>query len=270
VVKKQGDEIMLKEKYEFSELVDIMAFLRSSKGCPWDREQTHESLKTYLLEETYEVLETIDNNDKKNMREELGDLLLQVLFHSRIAEENGDFDINDVITDISRKMIMRHTHVFGKDKADTAEEVLDKWEAAKKKEKGIAKHTNILRNVPKNLPALMRSYKVQQKAAQVGFDWDNVKDAFKKVYEEINELNDVYRSKNVERIVDEMGDVFFALVNVCRFLNIQPEFALNQTINKFIERFAYIEKESTKKGQKLETMNLYEMDKLWNEAKSSL
>jgi len=215
-------------------------------------------------------LETIDNKDKQNMREELGDLLLQVLFHSRIAEENGDFDVNDVITDISRKMIMRHTHVFGEDKADTAEEVIDKWEATKKKEKGVTAHTDVLRSIPKNLPALMRSYKVQQKAARVGFDWDNVEDAFEKVHEEIKELNDVYRSKNVERITDEMGDVFFALVNVCRFLNIQPEFALIRTINKFIERFAYIERESTKKGKKLETMELYEMDELWNKAKSSL
>ena len=258
---------MLKEKYEFKDLVEIMALLRSENGCVWDRDQTHESLKKYLIEETYEVLEAVDLNDKDKLCEELGDLLLQVLFHAQIASEEGRFNINDIITGISRKMVLRHTHVFGEDKAETPDDVVDNWEQIKKKEKGVKDQTGVLKSVPSNLPALMRSYKVQEKAAQVGFDWDKVEDAFKKVEEEVKELKDVYTSKNVERITDEMGDAFFALVNVCRFLKVQPELALTGTINKFIERFQYIEKESLKVGKKLEDMELAEMDELWNKAK---
>lgn len=258
---------MLKDKYEFSDLVDIMALLRSDEGCPWDRDQNHESLKKYLIEETYEVLEAIDLKDRDKLCEELGDLLLQIVFHAQIGREEGAFGINDVITAICRKMVLRHTHVFGEDRAETPDEVVDNWEAIKKKEKGIKDQTGVLKDVPTNLPALMRSYKVQQKAAQVGFDWDNIEDVFNKVDEEIMELKDVYKSKNVERISDEMGDVFFALVNLSRFLKIHPELALTGTINKFIKRFEYIEQESVKSGKRLEEMSLSEMDELWNKAK---
>ena len=261
---------MLKDKYEFSDLVDIMKLLRSEQGCPWDRAQDHQSLKRYLIEETYEVLETIDLKDSSKLSEELGDLLLQIIFHSQIGSEEGTFDIGDVITRICRKMVLRHTHVFGEDKADTPDEVVKNWEAIKNKEKGFLSHTGILKDVPSNLPALMRSYKVQQKAAQVGFDWDDIEDVIKKVDEEIVELKEVYKSKNVERITDEMGDVFFALVNLSRFLDVQPELALTGTINKFIKRFEYIEMESIKVGNKMEEMSLVEMDKLWNEAKKHL
>lgn len=259
---------MLKEKYEFTDLVDIMRFLRSPDGCPWDRDQNYQSLKKYLIEETYEVLEVIDMDDKKRLCEELGDLLLQILFHAQIASEEGIFDIGDVITGICRKMIMRHTHVFGEDKADTPEQVVDRWEANKKKEKGAESYTGMLKGIPVNLPSLMRSYKVQQKAAHVGFDWDNIHDVFAKVHEEISELEEVYKSKNISRITDEIGDVFFALVNLSRFLKVQPELALTGTINKFIKRFEYIEQESVKAGKKLENMSLTEMDELWNKAKA--
>ncbi|MCX8129858.1 MAG: nucleoside triphosphate pyrophosphohydrolase [Clostridia bacterium] len=258
---------MLKDKYSFSDLIDIMALLRSGSGCPWDREQTHDSLKKYFIEETYEVLEAIDLRDRDKLCEELGDALLQVVFHAQIATEQGNFDINDVITGICRKLISRHTHVFGEDKADTPDEVIGNWEANKKKEKGINSQTGVLKDVPSNLPALMRSYKVQQKAAQVGFDWDNIKDVFNKVNEEINELKDVYESENMERITDEIGDVFFSLVNLSRFLKIQPELALTGTINKFIRRFEYVEQESIKACKKLEEMSLAEMDVLWEKAK---
>lgn len=258
---------MLKDRYEFQDLLEIMQVLRREDGCPWDREQTHESLKKYLIEETYEVLEAIDLKDKAKVADELGDLLLQIVFHAQIGAEEKTFDINDVITAICRKMILRHTHVFGEDKAETAEDVLQNWEAIKKKEKGIESQTQVLKDVPANLPALMRSYKVQQKAAQVGFDWEQIKDVFDKVDEEINELRDVYTSKNMERITDEMGDVFFALVNLSRFLKVQPELALTGTINKFINRFEYIEREAAKEGRKLEEMTLAEMDVLWNKAK---
>lgn len=263
-----GDKVMLKDKYEFSDLIDIMKLLRGENGCPWDRDQNHESLKKYLIEETYEVLETIDLKDNKKLCDELGDLFLQVVFHAQISQEEGAFDINDVITGICRKMVLRHTHIFGEDTAETPEEVVNNWEAIKKKEKGFSNHTGVLKDVPANLPALMRSYKVQQKAAQVGFDWDDISDVIAKVDEEIVELKDVYTSKNVERITDEMGDVFFALVNLSRFLKIQPELALTGTINKFIKRFEYVEQQSTLAGMKMEEMSLMEMDKFWNEAKT--
>ena len=258
---------MMKDKYDFDDLLQVMERLRAENGCPWDREQTHESLKIYLIEETYEVLEALDSGDMGKFCNELGDLLLQIVFHAQIAKENGVFDINDVTTEICQKLISRHTHIFGDAKADTAEQVLENWEAIKKKEKQIESQTGVLKDVPSNLPALMRSYKVQQKAAQVGFDWDNIEDVFGKVDEEIQELRDVYRSKNVERITDELGDALFALVNLSRFLRIQPELALTGTVSKFIRRFEYIEQQSAKEGKKLEDMSLAEMDVLWNEAK---
>ncbi len=258
---------MLKDKYELKDLLDIMALLRSGDGCPWDREQTHDSLKRYMIEETYEVLEQIDKKDSRKLCDELGDLLLQVVFHAQISKENGGFDMGDVITGICRKLISRHTHVFGEAQADTADKVVENWEEIKKREKGIESHTGVLKDVPSNLPALMRSFKVQQKAARVGFDWDRVEDVIAKVDEEIQELKDVYKSNNMERITDEMGDAFFALVNLSRFLKVQPELALTGTTNKFIKRFEYIESESLKNGRKLEEMKLAEMDELWDKAK---
>jgi len=264
---KKGVVSMLKDKYSFSDLLEIIKILRGENGCPWDREQTHESIKKYLIEETYEVLEVIDLGDKKRVCDELGDLLLQIVFHAQIAQEEGDFTIDDVVTGICRKMISRHTHVFGDEKAENSDEVLTNWEKIKKKEKGIRSQTDVLKDVPSNLPALMRSYKVQQKAAQVGFDWDNVEDAIKKVDEEIVELKEVYKDKDVERITDEVGDVLFSIVNVTRFLKVQPELALTSSINKFIKRFEYIEQESKKANKKIEDMSLEEMDELWNKAK---
>jgi tetrapyrrole methylase family protein/MazG family protein len=233
---------MIKENYDLKDLLEIMKLLRSETGCPWDSEQNHESLKKYFIEETYEVLEAIDLGDRKKLCEELGDVLLQVVFHAQIASEQKDFNMDDVITGISKKLILRHPHVFGEVKADTPDKVVENWEAIKKKEKGLQSQTSVLKDVPSNLPALMRSYKVQQKAAQVGFDWDNIEDVFKKVYEEIEELKDVYRSNNMERITEEMGDTFFSLVNLARFLDVSPELALSGTTNKFIRRFEYVEK----------------------------
>ncbi len=261
---------MYKEKYTYEDLLEIMRLLRSESGCPWDREQNHESLKKYLIEETYEVLEAIDLKDKDKLCEELGDVLLQVVFHAQVALEEKTFSMEDVITGVCKKLVLRHPHVFGEVKADTPDEVLVNWEAIKKKEKGLESQTSVLKDVPKNLPALMRSYKVQQKAAQVGFDWDNIDDVFKKIYEEIEELKDVYKSNNVERITEEMGDSFFSLVNLSRFLDVSPELALSGTTNKFIKRFEYIEKESSKSGKKLEDMTLEEMDMLWEKAKKEL
>lgn len=261
---------MFKERYNFNDLLDIMTTLRSKEGCPWDREQTHESLKKYLIEETYEVLEAIDLKDDAKMCEELGDVLLQVVFHAELGREDKRFDMGDIVDGVCKKLVSRHTHVFGDASASTPEEVLVNWEQIKKKEKGLKSQTGVLKDVPSNLPALMRSYKVQQKAAQVGFDWDNIDDVAAKVDEEIQELKDVYKSKNVERITDEMGDAFFALVNLSRFLKVQPELALTGTINKFIKRFEYVEKKSLESGKKLEEMSLAEMDVFWNEAKVNI
>lgn len=258
---------MLKEKYAFSDLVEIMKILRSEKGCSWDREQTHESLKKYLIEETYEVLEAIELNDKNKLCEELGDLLLQIVFHAQVSTENKGFGMDEVITGICKKMITRHTHVFSGERAETAKDVEFSWEAIKKKEKGIRRQTDVLKDVPSNLPALMRSYKVQQKAALVGFDWDNVEDVVSKIYEELEELKDVYNGKDVARINDEMGDVLFSIVNLSRFLNLQPELALTGTINKFIKRFGFIESEAEKQGKSMEQMSLDEMEELWEKAK---
>lgn len=261
---------MLKDKYDFKDLLEIMTRLRAENGCPWDREQTHESLRIYMIEETYEVLEALDEGNMGKFCNELGDLLLQIVFHARIAEENGVFNIDDITTEICRKLISRHPHIFGDVAADTPEQVVENWEAIKKKEKKLKSQTSVLKDIPSNLPALMRSYKVQQKAAIVGFDWDNTDDVFRKIDEEIEELRDVYKSKNVERITDELGDALFALVNLARFLKVQPELALTGTINKFIRRFEFIEQQSQKAGRKLEEMSLAEMDKLWNEAKVQL
>ena len=261
---------MTEKKYTFQELVDIMELLRSEKGCPWDREQDHETLKKYLIEETYEVLEALDSRDKRKSADELGDLLLQIVFHAQIGKENGTFDITDVISMICQKMIDRHPHVFGTVKADTPDQVVDNWEEIKKKEKGLISHTQVLRDVSAYLPALMRSYKVQQKAAKVGFDWDDVSGAFDKVKEETREIEEVYNSKNMGKIEEEIGDLLFAVVNVARFFKVNPEIALTQTIEKFMNRFEYIEENSARFNKNMEEMTLDEMDLLWNEAKTHI
>lgn len=249
-------------------LIDIMGVLRSKEGCPWDREQTHESLKRYLIEETYEYLEAVDLKDKPHMCEELGDVLLQVVFHAQLANENGDFNIEDVINGICEKMIHRHPHVFADVSAETSSEVLKNWEEIKKEEKGNINQASVLQEVPINLPALMRSYKVQQKAAQVGFDWDNPSDVFAKIREEIDELEVEYNKSNKAGIEEELGDVLFSVVNLSRFLKVYPELSLSQSTNKFIGRFEYVERRASELGKKLKEMTLPEMDVLWEEAKT--
>ena len=258
---------MLENTGDLQRLIDIMEELRSESGCPWDREQTHESLKKYLIEETYEFLEVIDMMDKRRMCEELGDVLLQVVFHAQIAKENKDFDMTDVIDRICNKLIYRHPHVFGDVSAETSKEVLKNWEELKKKEKGIEDQTSVLKDVPKNLPALMRSYKVQQKAAQVGFDWDNTKDVFAKIREEIDELEQAVKNKDQVNMDEELGDVLFSIVNLSRFVKVHPELALTQATEKFIRRFEYIENKAVQLGKNLNEMTLSEMDELWEQAK---
>lgn len=252
-------------RYSFRHLVEIIEMLRAPGGCPWDREQSHESLKQCLIEETYEVLEAIDLQDMDKLAEELGDVLLQVVLHSQVAKEHGEFEIGDVITGICQKMINRHTHIFGDVEVSSAEQVVDNWEAIKKKEKGLKNHTQVLKDVPKILPALMRSCKVQKKAALAGFDWEDTEDAAAKLEEEYQELKEAYQLGDKDQIHEELGDLLFAMVNVSRFLKEEPELALTDATEKFIRRFACMEENAEKP---LEEMTLQEMDYLWNQAKA--
>ena len=230
-------------------------------------QQTHESLKKFLIEECYEVLEAIDEKDEDKIIEELGDVLLQVVFHSQIGKEEGYFNINDVIKGITNKMINRHPHIFKNIECKNPEQVLESWENIKNEEKGFKNYTDTLKHVPKNLPGLMRAYKVQEKAAKVGFDWDSVEPAMEKVLEELQEVKDVYKGNNRAKILEEVGDLVFTTVNVARLLDIDPEFAVNYTIDKFINRFQYIEENASNRNLDLKDMSLAEMDALWNESK---
>ncbi|HAT4113794.1 TPA: nucleoside triphosphate pyrophosphohydrolase [Clostridium perfringens] len=259
----------LGNKKDFQDLLDIIETLRNPGGCPWDREQTHESLKSALLEECYEVIDAIENEDEDALIEELGDVLLQVVFHASIGKEDGYFDIMDVIGGISNKMINRHPHVFGNEEANTSEQVLVNWDEIKKEEKGIKTLTEEMQNIAKSLPATTRAYKVQKKAKKVGFDWDDVNCAMDKVKEELNEIKEVYNCEDKSIIEGEVGDLLFACINVVRFLEVDGELALDKTIKKFIKRFSYIENEAIKNNKNLKDMTLEEMDKLWEEAKTS-
>ena len=249
------------KKDSFNELVAIVKRLRGEKGCPWDREQTHQTLKPYMVEEVYEAIEAIDQQDYKKLCEELGDILLHVVMHAQFASEEGKFDVRDVIRSIKEKMIRRHPHVFGKKRVKTAEEVLERWEKIKQKEvaKAGEKHKGILESIPQSLPALYRADKVQRRAARVGFDWDTVAGAWTKVYEEIREIKSL---KSKPKIKEEIGDLLFAVANVARKLGIDAEEALQNSTSKFMRRFGEIEKRL--KGKK---MTLEEMDKIWNEVK---
>lgn len=259
----------LGNKKDFQDLLDIIETLRNPGGCPWDREQTHESLKSALLEECYEVIDAIENEDEDALIEELGDVLLQVVFHASIGKEDGYFDIMDVIGGISNKMINRHPHVFGNEETNTSEQVLVNWDEIKKEEKGIKTLTEEMQNIAKSLPATIRAYKVQKKAKKVGFDWDDVNCAMDKVKEELNEIKEVYNCEDKSIIEGEVGDLLFACINVARFLEVDGELALDKTIKKFIKRFSYIENEAIKNNKNLKDMTLEEMDKLWEEAKTS-
>ncbi len=247
----------------FQELLDIMERLRGPDGCPWDRQQTFESLRPYLLEEGYEILDSIDRQIYDELKEELGDLLLHIVFQAQIAREKGLFDMADVIASINRKLIRRHPHVFGDVKVDSARQVEKNWESLKLKEP----EKTVLGGVPKNLPALLRAYRVQEKASGVGFDWERVDSVLDKVSEEIGELRRAREQGDQNRVEDEMGDLLFSLVNLARFWNVSPEDALRGTVEKFIHRFNYIEKTLKERGSDVRQSNLEEMDQLWEEAK---
>ena len=256
---------MEEKKYTLDDLVQVIRILRGENGCPWDRVQTHESIRQDMLEEAYEAADAIDKGNMENLCEELGDVLMQVVFHAEIEAEKGGFTIEDVIRGICEKMVYRHPHVFGNGEvqADTAEQVLVNWEELKKKEKHTETQTEVMKNVPDALPALIRARKVQKKAADVGFDFPDALGAIQKVYEEIQELEESVKLENGTE-EEEFGDILFALVNISRFLKINPEFALTKAIKKFINRFEYIEKSALLQGKDLSGMTLEEMDLLWD------
>ncbi|OGW48949.1 MAG: nucleoside triphosphate pyrophosphohydrolase [Nitrospirae bacterium RBG_19FT_COMBO_42_15] len=251
----------------FNNLLKIMSKLRGKKGCPWDKEQTRESLKPFIIEEAYEVIEAIDEKSPEKLKEELGDLLLQVVFHAQLAKEKKEFDMEDILTTLEEKLIRRHPHVFGDVSYEDAKEVLVQWEKIKKEEKANIERESMLDSVPKELPALLRAHRLQDKASRVGFDWKHIDDVFAKVEEEIKEFKGAVKDKKADEIEDELGDIFFALVNVARFLEINPEDALRKTISKFISRFRYIEEKAKEAKRELSDMTLEEMDKYWDEAK---
>lgn len=255
-------------------LVKIMAQLRSENGCPWDREQTHQSLKPYAIEETYEVLEAIDGGNPDKLKEELGDLLLQVIFHAQLAAEAGRFTIDMVIDTVSDKLIRRHPHVFSDVRVSGVSGVLENWEKIKKSEIP-GERESALDGIPKDLPALQKAEKLQSKAAKVGFDWGDLEGPLQKTKEEFQEFEEILDRDHIpekgspewERLEDEFGDIIFSLVNVGRFLHINSEIALRRTMDKFNKRFRFMESEAGKMGRSLKEMTLAEMDELWERAK---
>lgn len=252
--------------FELEPIVEVMKVLRSPGGCVWDIEQTHRSLRRYIIEEVYEVIEAIDLEDSELLCEELGDLLLQIVFHARMAEETGSFSMQDVIDTVTEKMIRRHPHVFGDVSVRDAGEVVLNWDAIKRKEKGDARKS-VLDGVPKDLPSLMKAYKLQHKAAKVGFDWDNIAPVWDKINEEIAELKKAIKENNKANIEAEFGDVLFSIVNLSRFLHVDPEVSLNMTNNKFIRRFSYIENNVEKEGKEWKKLTMKELNKYWDESK---
>ncbi len=248
---------------KFTELLDIMYKLR--KECPWDKVQTHDSIKSATMEEAYEVINAIDEKDFTELKGELGDLLLHIVFHSVIAEEEGHFTIDDVIDGITSKLVRRHTHIFGGVKVNNNSDIERNWETIKLEEEG---RESILDGVPPNMPGLHRAFRLQQKASKVGFDWKNKENVWEKVEEEITELKEAESKNDLLEIENELGDLFFSLINYSRFLGVNPENALRRSTNKFVKRFQYIEEKLKESGSKITNSNLEEMDKLWDESKN--
>lgn len=257
------------DKYTFEDLLHIMQILRSPGGCPWDIEQTHKSIRNDTLEEAYEVCDAIDVGDPTMLCEELGDVLLQVVFHSNLAEEYGTFDISDVITGICKKLILRHPHVFADVKADTSEQVLNNWDKIKMQEKSQESLTDTLLSVPKAFPALMRAQKVQKRAAKSGYDFKDASEAVLKLREETDEVVEALKSGDTENITDEIGDLLFSAVNVARKSGVNSEQALGLSVGKFIKRFAAAEQMANENGNSLGDLSEQELDELWQKAKQT-
>ena len=255
---------MIESNRSFEKLIEIMALLRSPEGCPWDRKQDHKSLRQHLLEEAYEVIETIDQEQYSELKGELGDLLLQVVFHAQMASEEKLFDIYDVVESINSKLIRRHPHVFEDDGEITADEQISIWEKSKLKKEG---KKSAIDGVPRELPSLLRAYRMQNKAAAVGFDWPDIEPVWEKIHEEMNELKEAVHKQDKDAIEDELGDFLFSVVNLSRFLKSNPEDALRRTIEKFERRFKGVEKRFTDSGRSILDASLEEMDREWDNMK---
>ncbi len=251
----------------FDKLVQIVAALRSENGCPWDKEQTHSTLASSLIEEVYEVIEAIDANNPSKLSEELGDLLMQVMLHAQIAKEDGKFDICDVIKSITEKLIRRHPHVFGDLEVEDAKEVLSNWEAIKRTEEGYEDRKSLLDGIPAQLPSLLLARKIQSKVSRVGFDWKCAEEVLPKIQEELNELKACLNSNDQSAIEMEIGDLIFSIVNLSRFLNVEPEDALRKTNAKFIRRFKMMEAEMERQKKNFDDFDLEGLDELWEKAK---
>lgn len=264
------DNFEFKDKYNFYDLVEVIRCLRSEGGCPWDIEQTHESIKKNLIEETYETIEAINKKSIPMLREELGDVMMQVIFHAQIENEAGNFNIDDVADENAKKLIERHPHVFGSVNVNGVEDVLTNWDAIKRKSKKQKSTSDSIASVPRELPALMRAEKIQGKAAKVGFDWSEVSGALDKLYEEIDELKSAVAKGDKENTFEELGDLLFSVVNVSRFIDCDSEEALTAATDKFVTRFAVVEKLAEERGIDMKSSPLDELDKLWDEAKAEL
>ena len=256
-----------KDRYDVNDYRQIMKHLRSPEGCPWDREQTHESIRRNLLEEAYEVCEAIDEHDPDHLKEELGDLMMQVLFHAQMEEEAGRFDLDDVADAACKKLVLRHPHVFGDVVVNGSEDVLKNWDDIKRQEKSQSTTTKAMEDVAETLPALWRAEKVQKKAKKVGFDWPDISGAMDKLREEVCELQNGIDTQNRENIEEELGDVLFAAVNAARFLSVDPEQALHKACEKFIGRFRRLEEAAAAGGKCLEDMTLDEQEQLYQQGK---
>ena len=257
------------EKELFEELVGVIATLRSENGCPWDREQTHETLKSTLIEETYETLEAIDTGDPSKLKEELGDLLLNIMLQAQIAAEHKDFDIYAVIEILTEKLIRRHPHVFGDVDVESSEDVVKNWEAIKRQEAGYEDRKSVLDGIPNAMPTLLRAQKIQNRAARVGFDWEELTDVIAKVEEELEEVKASINTDEPEAVAMELGDLLFAIVNLCRFMEIQAEETLRKANRKFITRFKWMEAELERRGTNFETQDLESLDPIWEAAKKA-
>lgn len=256
-----------KDRYQFNDLVDIVRILREPGGCPWDMEQTHQSIRENFLEETYEVIEAIDTNNKELMQEELGDVLLQVVLHSDMARTEGWFTVDDVANDICKKLIVRHPHVFGDVTVNSTGDVLKNWDDIKRLTKKQRTQSEAMAAIPAVYPALMKAQKVQEKAKKAGFDWDNAEGAFLKIDEETKELKEALSTGDKTAVEDELGDVLFSVVNVARFCNCEAETALDKATKKFMERFTITEALAKEKGIDMKEASLDVLDELWAEAK---
>ena len=262
---------MAKPGESIERLLEVMRHLRAPDGCPWDREQTHESIKEDLIEEAYELLDAIESGNKSDLQEELGDLLLQVVFHSQIATEEGCFEFSQVADGISDKLVRRHPHVFGEVEVADADEVLKNWDAIKKAEKKEGDQpASIVKGIPRHLPALQKAHQIQKRAARAGFDWERMEDVFDKLHEEIDELKEAIADGNEAEVRAELGDVLFSAVNVSRFLGHNPEELLNHNIKKFVDRFQRVEQKVHATGRDFKDYSLEELDRFWEEAKSEL